>query len=67
MEPVIGFRSKHKGVFIGKSVNSVAEVWAKVVAILLKFIDAKLPRKAARVNYIGARTQNRHRWARRVS
>ena len=67
MKPVIGFRSKRKGVFIGKSVNSVAETWAKVVAILPKFIDAKLPRKAARVNYIGARTQNRHRWARRVS
>ena len=66
-EPIIGFRSKHKGVHIGKSVCSVAEVWAKIVAILLKSVDAKLPRKAARVNYIGARTQNRHRWARRVS
>ena len=59
--PVIGFWSKHKGVHIGKSVCNVAEVWAKVVAILLKSLDAKLPRKAARVNYIGARTQNRHR------
>ena len=49
MKPVIGFRSKRKGVFIGKSVNSVAETWAKVVAILLKFIDAKLPRKAAKI------------------
>ena len=43
------------------------EVWAKVIAILLKSLDAKLPRKASRVNHIGARTQNRHRWARRVS
>ena len=42
------------------------EVWAKVVAILLKFLDAKLPRKASRVNYIGACTENRHRWSRRV-
>ena len=25
----------------------------KVIAILLKFLDAKLPRKASRVNYIG--------------
>ena len=33
----------------------------------LKSSDAMLPRKVSRVNYIGARTQNRHRWARRVS
>ena len=32
-----------------------------------KLSDAKLPRKASRVNRIGARTENRHRWARRVS
>ena len=31
-----------------------------------KSYDAMLPRKASRVNYIGARTQNRHRWTRRV-
>ena len=53
--------------YIGKSVYNVAEVWAKVAAMLLKSLDAKLPRKAARVNYIGARTENRHRWSRRVS
>ena len=29
--------------------------------------DAMLPRKASRVNRIGACTVNRHRWARRVS
>ena len=34
---------------------------------LLKSSDAKLPRQASRVNYIGACTENRHRWARRVS
>ena len=34
---------------------------------LLKFSDAKLPRKVSMVNYIGACTENRHRWARRVS
>ena len=33
----------------------------------LKFSDAKLPRKASRANHIGTRTQNRHRWSRRVS
>ena len=33
----------------------------------LKFSDAKLPRKASRVNHIGTRTENRHRWSRRVS
>ena len=27
--------------------------------------DAKLPRKASRANYIGACTENRHRWSRR--
>ena len=32
-----------------------------------KSCDAMLPRKASRVNCIGARTENRHRWARRVS
>ena len=32
-----------------------------------KFFDAKLPRKASRANHIGTRTQNRHRWSRRVS
>ena len=32
-----------------------------------KSYDAKLPRKVSRVNYIGTRTENRHRWARRVS
>ena len=66
-KPVIGFWSKRKGVYIGKSVYNVAEAWAKVAAMLLKFLDAMLPRKAARVNYIGARTENRHRWSRRVS
>ena len=33
----------------------------------LKSFDAMLPRKVSRVNYIGTRTENRHRWARRVS
>ena len=33
----------------------------------LKSSDAMLPRKASRVNRIGTRTQNRHRWSRRVS
>ena len=33
----------------------------------LKSSDAMLPRKVSRVNYIGACTKNRHRWARRVS
>ena len=33
----------------------------------LKFSNAKLPRKVSRVNYIGACTENQHRWARRVS
>ena len=32
-----------------------------------KSYDAKLPRKVSRVNHIGTRTENRHRWARRVS
>ena len=36
-------------------------------SLLLKFSDAKLPRKVSMVNYIGACTENRHRWARRVS
>ena len=36
-------------------------------SLLLKFSDAKLPRKVSMVNYIGACTKNRHRWARRVS
>ena len=35
--------------------------------VSLKSSDAMLPRKASRVNYIGACTENRHRWARRVS
>ena len=33
----------------------------------LKFSDAKLPRKASRANCIDTRTENRHRWSRRVS
>ena len=33
-----------------------------VVEILQKSLDAKLPRKVSRVNYIGACTKNRHRW-----
>ena len=33
----------------------------------LKSSDAMLPRKVSRVNYIGACTENQHRWARRVS
>ena len=33
----------------------------------LKSSDAMLPRKVCRVNYIGACTENQHRWARRVS
>ena len=49
IELIIGFQSKHKGVHIGKSVCSVAEVWAKVLAIVPKFIDAKLPRKVAKI------------------
>ena len=36
-------------------------------SLLPKSSDAKLPRKASRVNYIGACTENRHRWSRRVS
>ena len=32
-----------------------------------KSSDAMLPRKVSRVNYIGACTENQHRWARRVS
>ena len=32
-----------------------------------KSYDAKLPRKVSRANDIGTRTENRHRWARRVS
>ena len=31
-----------------------------------KSSDAMLPRKASKANYIGARTQNRHRWTRRI-
>ena len=34
---------------------------------LTKSSNAKLPRKVSMVNYIGACTENRHRWARRVS
>ena len=33
----------------------------------LKSSDAMLPRKVSRANYIGACTENQHRWARRVS
>ncbi len=33
----------------------------------LKYSDAKLPRKVSMANGIGACTENRHRWARRVS
>ena len=36
-------------------------------ALRVKSSDTMLPRKASRVNHIGARTQNRHRWSRRVS
>ena len=36
-------------------------------SLLLKSSDAMLPRKVSMVNYIGACTENRHRWARRVS
>ncbi len=36
-------------------------------ALRVKFFDAMLPRKTSRVNCIGTRTQNRHRWSRRVS
>ena len=36
-------------------------------SLLSKFSDAMLPRKVSMVNYIGACTENRHRWARRVS
>ena len=43
------------------------EVLWRDIEICWKFFDAKLPRKVSRVNYIGARTENRHRWARRVS
>ena len=32
-----------------------------------KTSNAKLPRKVSRVNHIGTRTENRHRWSRRVS
>ena len=32
-----------------------------------KSSDSMLPRKASRVNRIGACTDNRHRWSRRVS
>ena len=32
-----------------------------------KSSDSMLPRKASRVNLIDTRTENRHRWARRVS
>ncbi len=35
--------------------------------MLHKSCDTKLPRKASRANCIGTRTENRHRWARRVS
>ena len=37
------------------------------VSLLTKFSDAMLPRKVSMVNYIGACTENRHRWSRRVS
>ena len=40
---------------------------AKISAMISKSSDAMLPRKVSRVNYIGACTENRHRWARRVS
>ena len=36
-------------------------------ALRAKSSDTMLPRKASRVNHIGTRTQNRHRWSRRVS
>ena len=36
-------------------------------ALRVKSSDTMLPRKASRVNHIGTRTQNRHRWSRRVS
>ena len=32
-----------------------------------KSSDSMLPRKASRANYIGACTDNRHRWSRRES
>ena len=32
-----------------------------------KSSESKLPRKASRANYIGACTDNRHRWSRRGS
>ena len=37
------------------------------VNLLTKSSDSMLPRKVSRVNYIGACTENRHRWSRRVS
>ena len=37
------------------------------VNLLTKPSDSMLPRKVSRVNYIGACTENRHRWSRRVS
>ena len=37
------------------------------VNLLTKSSDSMLPRKVSRVNYIGTCTENRHRWARRVS
>ena len=37
------------------------------VTLVTKSSDATLPRKASRANCIGTRTENRHRWARRVS
>ena len=39
----------------------------KVKLLVAKSSDSMLPRKASRVNHIGTRTENRHRWARRVS
>ena len=64
-----GFWFKRKDKYIGKSV---------ILKILkrddearpsgqAKSCDSKLPRKASRVNYIGACTGNRHRWSRRES
>ena len=47
-------------------------VWLKcdgeaTVSTEANLCDAKLPRKASRANYIGACTENRHRWSRRES
>ena len=40
---------------------------ANVSEMIQKSSDAMLPRKVSRVNHIGTCTENRHRWARRVS